>query len=182
MTQPSRPRDIFDEDTSPPGDPVLLAPQESAILGLLRAGVSRERIHAIGAWRRAWTPADVDRIVRMYTTGSAGTPDRVLWRPRGFTGRYGFAGAPPRDVEITVRQAEVLDGLCRGLDRIAIADGLGISPCTVAQVIRAVVNDLDADDVDDAVRAAQAGEVRLYIAERRSRAARAPASPSATAA
>jgi DNA-binding CsgD family transcriptional regulator len=132
------------------------------LIRLLRDGVSLERIAAIGRYRRSWTSAEVLWAKRRYIDHD---PDDRQFIPSGFD----QVQVPPfsPQVVITARQAEVLDGLCRGLWVPQIAAELGLSQNTVERYIRQTIRLMGAEDVLHAVTLAQGGWVRLIVAERR---------------
>lgn len=168
MTRPIRLHPVDDDE--PPDRPVLLNPRDEAILNLLRAGANLPRIEAIGVYRKAWTTADVDRIIALYTgTTTRADPDRVPWRPWNAKEPRPYTASPPREVDLSVRQVEVLDGLCRGHNYATIGVALGVAERSVRGYAASMVRAMAAEDVEDAVWMARTGEVRLFIVERRGR-------------
>jgi DNA-binding CsgD family transcriptional regulator len=156
------------ENDTGPGRSVLLNARDNAIVELLAAGVSEQRIAAIGVYRKMWTVADIDRIVALYTGTPTEDPNRVPWRPQGHQRQpQPFSATPPRVVELPLRQVEVLDGLCRGQDFATIAEDLGVSLRSVRGFVAALVKTMGAEDPFDAVSMARHGEVRIFIVDRR---------------
>lgn len=153
----------------------LLTVRDSQILQLLRDGSSERRVVEVGAYRRAWTADDVQRVIREHpltgTTKRPRTPhDRTTpaarsltpwtaltrWTPPTFDGK-------PVDVELTPQQAAVLHHLCRGLGNRAIGGELHVTEDTVKTHMKGVIAALQADDRLHAAVLAITGQVQVFI-------------------
>jgi DNA-binding NarL/FixJ family response regulator len=108
--------------TAPPRPTV----RDAAIAALLDKGLPPERVAAVGVYRRSWTAADVAGVVAWRNTPDPEEPPPTSyrWQPPRDT-------REPREVVITPRMADVLNGICRGLRAHEIADELGLAEETV---------------------------------------------------
>ena len=143
-------------------DPFPISPKGLALLGLLRAGVSLHRIIAIGCYRQAWTPQEARWAKRHYIDNQ---PDDGQFIPPGFAPTPDWVSTVPR-VQITPRQAAVLEAMCRGLNLAEVALELDLTRNTISQHIRRVVVALGAKDAEHAVALATRGRVRVYVVDR----------------
>lgn len=134
-------------------------PKVEAVLQHLRAGVSLHRVIAIGRYRRSWTPAEARWIKAHYIDHA---PLEGEWRPSVSNPRP-TRGVHLPTVNITARQAGILDGLCRGLDADAIAAEVGLIRNTVQHHIRGIVQALDAEDSAHAAIMARERHVCLLV-------------------
>lgn len=165
MTAPTHPIEVagLDEDELV-ADNFPTSPKGQAILQLLHDGVSLRRVVAIGAYRRSWTAAEVAWVKKHYIDAA---PQAFQFLPTGYAPVRLRPGQLPRSVNLTARQADVLDGICRGLSAAEVAAEAGLARNTADQHIRAVVRALDAEDREEAVALAKTGLVRLFIVETR---------------
>lgn len=156
---------------------ILTLLTDGARLGL-PTGLLIHKVTAIGRHHRTWTGADVLRIHRRYISGDT---DPHQFHPHGWDGNTPRPdGTPTPRVTITHRQAQILNWLCQGHTITDITNTLGLHRSTIQQYIRSLVRTLDPDTnikdrraateaIRTAVGIAQAGWVRLYIAENASR-------------
>lgn len=123
--------------------------RESQILHLLEGGSSPQRVAEIGAYRRAWSRADVLRMVEARKAAE--------WEPPVFLGER------RPEVVLTPAQAAVLDQLCHGLPNRAIGHVLDVSEDTIKSHMKALLTALNARDRTHAVVLAITGQVRIVV-------------------
>lgn len=155
--------------TSTPTRPGLTV-RDSQILQLLEDGSPRRRVIEIGAYRRAWTAADVRRVLHAHPHVAARTepPTAARTEPPTTAGPIpwtppALAVTEPPIVVLTRRQAAVLEQLCHGHGNQAIARALYITEDTVKAHVKAVMATLGARDRTHAVVLALTGQVRVLV-------------------
>lgn len=163
MTAPQLHPEIDLPDSDLP-DSFLLTPRGEQLTSLLRAGVAVRRVIDIGRYRRSWTPEEVLWVRRYYLDNA---PEPTQWVPTGFTPVPIPESITAARVEITPRQAAVIDGLCRGLDTAQLRHELDLAGNTLAQYIRTVMRSLGAETPEHAAELARTGWVHLFVVERR---------------
>lgn len=162
MTAPQLNHDLDPETDIP--DSFELTPRGEQLISLLRAGVAVRRVIDIGRYRRSWTPEEVLWVKRHYLDNA---PEPTQWVPTGFTPEPTPEGVTAPRVEITPRQADVIDGLCRGLDTGQLRHELELAGNTLAQYLRTVMRSLGAATPEHAADLARTGRVRLFVVVRR---------------
>jgi DNA-binding NarL/FixJ family response regulator len=134
--------------------------REQQILDMLNAGLQPDRVVQIGSYRRAWSPEDVRRVV--YRQGAGGRDPWVRWMPSP-PPIPGDGPPEPLEVELTLNQSMVLDGMCRGLSNEEIAAERQRPVDTIKSQIRVILAVLRVADRTQAAAVVWSGAVRVYV-------------------
>jgi DNA-binding CsgD family transcriptional regulator len=146
---------------------VLTAP-DACILQLLRGGASPRRVADVGRYRDTWTVEDVDRVIRDHLAPPQAGHN--VWQPTAF-------GGIARNVRLTRRQSEILDGLCAGATNADLALAGGVSEDTVKTLVKQVLRRLQATSRSHAAVLVLTGRVRVLIPRKHGRNSMPPSSP-----
>lgn len=105
--------------------------QTRRILGLIRAGHTRDYILRLGHYQQSWSPADVDRVLRDNRVAIPEPPD---------ASRHSAKTTSARTVPITTAQMRIVHCLCQGMTNDEAAAHLGITQPTVRGQVRRVLD------------------------------------------
>lgn len=129
---------------------VTMFDDDDSVFASMRAGARGYLLKGAG-------PTEVERAVRAVANGE------ILLGPGVASKAVAFLSGPPAGratpfPELTDREREVLDQVARGLDNLAIARRLGLSPKTVRNHLSNILTKLQvADRAQAIVRAREAG-------------------------
>jgi DNA-binding CsgD family transcriptional regulator len=101
------------------------------ILGLIRAGHTRDYIIRLGHYQQAWSPADVDHVLEANRAVIPEPPD---------ASRHSAKETSATMVPLTGPQMRLVHCLCQGMTNDAAAAHLGITPPTVRTQLRTVLD------------------------------------------
>lgn len=128
---------------------------DADIARLLDRGLPEGRVVRIGQYEGAWTAADVARVVATRQPAPRPSPEpEPEPEPDG-----------PRQVVLSPRIAQVLDGLRQGLTAAQIADGLGLTTNTVKTHLGRLYARLGARGRVHAVALAHSDDLALVVEE-----------------
>jgi DNA-binding NarL/FixJ family response regulator len=128
---------------------VTMLDDDDSVFASMRAG-------ARGYLLKGADPTEVERAVRAVANGEILLGPTVAARAVAFLAGTRIGGPTPFP-ELTDREREVLDGVARGLDNLAVARRLNLSPKTVRNHLSNILTKLQVTDRAQAIVRAREG-------------------------